>query len=545
VAAAVAAWLRALGAWSRGGCRACGRPVAKAFEVPLKTLPAALFPGEVEVADEEMDVMAPIEDMRLAGELAATIEGGAEEAVTAGGEAAATVAAAWGQLPQVSHTQVQQLPPVMGPVMPPVMGHMMPPQVVGQMVPQVVGQVMPQVVLGAGHAPTTSRFQSMELVSSEPPGAELLHTAQLPEAAPPECSKLEVVASSGQVTVEALPQQAQQAQQFHSQLQCQQVPRPLKAAPQRPVLVWHCKHPHGLFSMFSLALGQAYLCEQNSLCLIVDWSSEELLYRGPPHEPNLWTVFFKQPAELVMEHEVLLRTLRQGAFYESSKSTVAFGAYKGVIQGYGSIPQELASYGRALCRRTLALRESFADRVRSAAERFLGGGHRWLAVHIRRGDKACESKANFELSDDDLVVRISAQAVMWRCGGVFLCSDDAALKKRLTERLSTAVVDGGSGLVVSSYPATLPAVQGQAAHFDKSLDSYQKAEDVVMEALLMSRGCHGLLSTLSNVSAMSVFISPEGFPYTTFFDSLESTVAALNGAASEMQSDPLATYTLG
>ena len=73
--------------------------------------------------------------------------------------------------------------------------------------------------------------------------------------------------------------------------------------------------------------------------------------------------------------------------------------------------------------------------------------------------------------------------------------------------------------------AIIVASRMQAVHFDKSLDSYKKAEelssrdspsqhsfnfhqlscfggymqlacqDVVMEAFLMARGCHGLLST--------------------------------------------------
>ena len=49
------------------------------------------------------------------------------------------------------------------------------------------------------------------------------------------------------------------------------------AAPMPPrhlasqVLIWRCRHPHGLFSMFSLALGHADTCERQGLGLIVDW----------------------------------------------------------------------------------------------------------------------------------------------------------------------------------------------------------------------------------------------------------------------------------
>lgn len=45
----------------------------------------------------------------------------------------------------------------------------------------------------------------------------------------------------------------------------------LGAAASCKVLIWHCRHPHGLFSMFSLALGHAETCEKQGLGLIVDW----------------------------------------------------------------------------------------------------------------------------------------------------------------------------------------------------------------------------------------------------------------------------------
>jgi len=155
---------------------------------------------------------------------------------------------------------------------------------------------------------------------------------------------------------------------------------------------------------------------------------------------------------------------------------------------------------------------------------FLDGpsGCRWLAVHIRRSDKAIEAKVNFELKDSDIYDRIVAQCSYWHCGAVFLCSDDACLKQRLKASLE------GGGLLVSMYPSTLPSSASQAVHFDKSLDAYKKAEDVMMEAMLMARGCHGLLSTFSNVSASVVYLSPEGFPYTSFFDKIESTVGMVS-----------------
>lgn len=296
---------------------------------------------------------------------------------------------------------------------------------------------------------------------------------------------------------------------------------PATLAPVPPILVWRCRHPHGFFSMFSLAMGHMLTCEQKGWTLVVDWSWEELLYKGPPGEPNLWNAFFHQPAEMACARDVLERALARGQYMETEKHDVVYGALKGVVQGYGSIPAHQAAQGRALVRKHVALRESFAQRLRSAMDSLLGGNRRWLAVHIRRGDKAIEAKANFELTDEDILLRIIAQCSAWRCNGVFLCTDDPSLKDRLKTQLETGIELGGPGLSVSIFPSTLSSVAGQGTHFDKSLDSYRTAEDVMFEAMLMARGCHGLLSTFSNVSASVVYLSPTGFPYTSFWDPVE------------------------
>lgn len=271
--------------------------------------------------------------------------------------------------------------------------------------------------------------------------------------------------------------------------------------------------------MFSLALGHAENCEKLGCALIVDWSRKELLYRGPPGEPNVWTAFFRQPAEFVMEQSVLLQALQQGQFKATTRQENVFGAYRGVVQGYGGITRELASKGRALCRRNISLNDKTAAQLQKTYDHLLDGRLRWLAVHIRRSDKACEAKANFQLSDNQIMKRIYAQCQAWDCNGVFLCSDDAALKHRLTLALRAEGV-AGRNIAVSVYPSSLPADASQAPHFDTSLDAYQKAEDIVMEALLMARGCYGLLSTYSNVSASVVYLSPDEYPFTSFSDTI-------------------------
>jgi len=264
--------------------------------------------------------------------------------------------------------------------------------------------------------------------------------------------------------------------------------------------------------MLSLALGHVQQCAATGTVLLVDWTWPDLLYAGPSWEPNLWCVFYHQPAELVVPKKAIHNALKKGNYVETLTHEHVFGSYKGVIQGYGTIPPAQATLGRALCRRWLALRTQFREKLEQKLVQLLGGGCRWLAVHVRRGDKGLEASVNIDLSDDQILGRIITQCSTWSCDGVFLCTDDAGLKERLAGSIPHY------GLRVSTYPSALSVKQGIGTHFDESLDKFRKAEDVMMEAYIMSHGCSGLLCTYSNVSASVVYLSQEGYPYTTFWE---------------------------
>eukprot|EP00913_Durusdinium_trenchii_P022220 g20879.t1 len=318
--------------------------------------------------------------------------------------------------------------------------------------------------------------------------------------------------------------------------------QPGKSAPEK-VLIWRCRHPHGLFSMFSLALGHADTCERQGLGLIVDWSSSELLYRGSPGESNVWSAFFQQPADLQMTCEAVRQAIRSGRYLETTKHHAVYGRYRGVIQDYGGIPLEQAAHGRALCRRNIALQPRFQEKLEKTMASILTPGKR-LAVHIRRSDKVVEAAANFELSDEKLLQRIVAQCSAWQMDGVFLCSDDASLKKRLTRALDAA------GLHVSTYDATLPSEASQAAHFDKSLDSYKKAEDGGLDKLAVTlAGCGDgsfsdgqrlpwiAVNVLKRLGSCSIpqlrWLSVHNFLGSSLMPAIELTLAAIEQALSQ------------
>ena len=120
------------------------------------------------------------------------------------------------------------------------------------------------------------------------------------------------------------------------------------------------------------------------------------------------------------------------------------------------------------CHRLAAVWSSFGRRlpVPLRISVFLNATHE---VHIRRSDKGCEAKANFELSDDRLLQRIlqqppsqpslpralclslplsvSCRCQAWGMNGVFLCTDDASLKQRLTNALERTGQDPGRFLL--------------------------------------------------------------------------------------------------
>mmetsp|Transcript_72882 Transcript_72882/g.202177 ORF Transcript_72882/g.202177 Transcript_72882/m.202177 type:complete len:550 (+) Transcript_72882:81-1730(+) len=297
------------------------------------------------------------------------------------------------------------------------------------------------------------------------------------------------------------------------------VPLAMQAAPP-PVVVWDCRHPHGLFSMFSLALGLAEHLLIQGWGLYVDWSHHSLLYKGPPNEPNLWNALFRQPAEVAgfASSEDLAEAVFNQRFHTVKATEFVFGEYRGVLESSGQIPPGLARRGRTLCRRIIRMSQPVAHRLATLGEMLLGGGRRWLAVHVRRTDKVCEAASNLQLTDEDILQAIMRQCNRHATTGVFLCSDDSALKERIAARIPDLPGPQGTTLAVSTYKAALSNSPGQAAHFDTSVDAYQKAEDVVMEAFLMARGCHALLSTFSNVSASVVYLSPDRYPFATFWD---------------------------
>eukprot|EP01050_Picozoa_sp_SAG11_P034748 SAG11_NODE_12409_length_705_cov_0.902640_1_plen_66_part_01 len=65
------------------------------------------------------------------------------------------------------------------------------------------------------------------------------------------------------------------------------------------------------------------------------------------------------------------------------------------MQQNGPITEQLAREGRQLCSRSIAIQTPIELELRRLRRVLFGSGQRFLAVHIRRTDKASEAIANF------------------------------------------------------------------------------------------------------------------------------------------------------
>jgi len=149
--------------------------------------------------------------------------------------------------------------------------------------------------------------------------------------------------------------------------------------------------------------------------------------------------------------------------------------------------------GRAAVARWLRVRAPVVQRVERLARSALGALplEKWLAVHVRLTDKLYQNPTN-AIPRHRIRNKVIAFCAALGCAGAFLCSDDGQLKRLLAADLRSAHLE------VATLDVALSST-GQAAHLDAELDSRRNAEDVLVEALLMSR-CAALISTCNHSS---------------------------------------------
>lgn len=305
------------------------------------------------------------------------------------------------------------------------------------------------------------------------------------------------------------------------------------------VSIWRSEiSVEGFWSLTFWALGflETEHCARPAARLLIDWTDDRILFhaastsRSQTVPANCWSSFFEQPltqptAATPRQPGRLSVVTRFGPPWFHK-----LGRFRGADEGGdeqdagkgGRLDAATADEGRAAFGRWLRVRRHVAERAAAAAESTFGKDGeslRWLAVHIRRTDKLAQCKGN-HIGKSSLVAQALAFCTALGCGGIFLCSDDAAYK----QAVASALVSVG-GVRVATHAALLSS-RKKPSHKDSRLDRRLNAEDCLIETLLMGQHCMALLSTWSNVSVAAVYLSPPGYRHFLFGDAPPRTTSA-------------------
>ena len=331
------------------------------------------------------------------------------------------------------------------------------------------------------------------------------------------------------------------------------------------ISVWRAEiWVEGLFSMVFWALGflEHTSKTQPRSRLLIDWTDQRITFypsnRRPEPSCNVWNDFFEQPpgegsgsapptaAPAARSAELLGAAAASGDLsivcrFGLPKWFGKFGAFRGADQGEhhcgsdddggakkgGRLDAASAEAGRAAFARWIRVRppvqERANDMLRTRLPSLRHGassyGSGFLAVHVRRTDKLLQCGAN-RIGNQMIIEQVRSFASALGCTGIFLCTDDVALKAEVAASLRTA------GLVVASLDALLAAKRNAPSHKPGSgvRDRRRNAEDCLVETLVMSR-CDALLSTWSNVSVAAVYFSPPGYRHYMFGDDVPQAPA--------------------
>ena len=281
-------------------------------------------------------------------------------------------------------------------------------------------------------------------------------------------------------------------------------------------------HGHGMMSIFSMAVAKLKKAENKGLALAINIQESTTVYASLNPEGNIWLDYFFQP------HEVSHPSLTRGAEPTSIDTDKIQPLTSAGIWGHAALSWSAGTVhdAREMVTRYLRLNPDFQTSVSNSANTLFVHDTRYLAVHVRLGDKEHEAPQNFTLTLDTMVRVIKQTAIDFsQCSGIFLCTDDRELKANLRNALETG------GFTVCTYASVLSENRGIGLHFDRSLDKRTKTTDIWHEVVLMARFCYGLVSTNSNVSTMAVYLAPHEYPHRDFWGN------TLQGTCGDRQTD--------
>jgi hypothetical protein len=328
--------------------------------------------------------------------------------------------------------------------------------------------------------------------------------------------------------------------------------------------IWRCElWTEGFFSVLFFTLGFLEAeCQHGQASglgtppqrILVDWTSDLILFHGGVRSDNAWNHFFEQPPPPGQSASLPAPTSAAEVQAAAAAGTLAiasrFGApwFTKLGNFRGAEPEEGAKAGgggrldcatiregRAAVQRWLVLKPPIRQRVATAAAQvFRTEGTRWLAVHVRQTDKLkLEKSEKWQLQPASVAAHAVATAAAMGCRGVFLASDDANFKASVGAELRRA------GLEVGGLQSLLSS-GGLPAHKDPELDRRRNAEDCLVEVLLMAR-CDALLCTWSNVSVAVRFWASSDVLPTFHLDEPPPASVPTAMAGPDQSPDPLGT----
>eukprot|EP00468_Gymnochlora_sp_CCMP2014_P005643 CAMPEP_0167748536 /NCGR_PEP_ID=MMETSP0110_2-20121227/4892_1 /TAXON_ID=629695 /ORGANISM="Gymnochlora sp., Strain CCMP2014" /LENGTH=311 /DNA_ID=CAMNT_0007633561 /DNA_START=235 /DNA_END=1170 /DNA_ORIENTATION=+ len=263
------------------------------------------------------------------------------------------------------------------------------------------------------------------------------------------------------------------------------------------VLVWDASGRWtGLFSAFGAALACILECERrDDVAVKIEWRNLTRYHLDSGE--NLWEKFFVQPHQFVSQDisKAKVKVLRRG--FPPDVMGNFPGKGRG-IKGDKKIPKTYVKVGQYMVRRYIGVQPHIREKATNFYQRHVARFSRPLAVHVRLTDKHTETSKNFGFTSQEIMRMILHYMEVEGFDGCMFATDDINLKDDVQEMCGAKCV---------MYNSTLSA-DGKAVHFDSKIDAYKKAEDIVLEVLIMSM-CTGFLSTMSSVGNGVLFFASE------------------------------------
>lgn len=239
-------------------------------------------------------------------------------------------------------------------------------------------------------------------------------------------------------------------------------------------------HNAGFFSNFLVVLGALDCGEKEGMALKIDYGKQGLYY-DPQRGPNWWTYYFEQlqindfdnnTAKLIPHH--MIGEFAQCAYFHMTRQQ----AHE-IIKKYIRIKPHILK----------KLNQFRGDKF---GKKFV------IGCHYRGTDKVFEApKVSYEAMLKEIAKVISVINAHRKEWVIFVATDEKKFLRAARKLYKNKVV------YTNSYRSTTH----QGVHADRHFNNYQKGEDALIDALLLSH-CNILVRTSSNLSFVSKIINP-------------------------------------